>query len=122
MIVDSKYIINLVENLERVGCHPFKFIKKKHFRKFEFYELKEFDWTSDFIQWEHVIYPYVYYKNRIDEIVINQKERDKYYKVYEKEIFPVVLDDTGWAIDGSHRLSMYKHKKLSFKAYVGIRS
>jgi len=122
MIVNSEYIINLIQKLERVGCNPFKFITKEVFEEFEYYELREFDWQSDFIKWDCVERYGTDYKKRIDKKVKTLQERDKYYKVYEKDIPPIVLDNEGYPLDGSHRLARFKNEKLSFKGYVGIRN
>lgn len=121
-MLPSSEIVELILSWERVGCDPFQFIGKELFEEFEFYELREFDWHSDFIKWDCVEGYGTDYKKRIDKKVKNQTERDKYYKVYEKDIPPVILDDEGLPLDGNHRLARFKNEKLSFKGYVGIRS
>lgn len=115
-------IIYLILSWERVGCDPFKFLSKEVFEVFEHYKLREFDWQSDFIKWDSVKEYGTDYKKRIDKKVKTLKERDKYYKVYEKDIPPVILDNEGYPLDGYHRLARFKNEKLSFKGYVGIRN
>lgn len=122
MLITSSYVISLIISWQRVGCDPFEFIGKELFEEFEYYELRQFDWQSDFIKWDSVEGYGTNYKNRIDKKVKNKNERYKYYKVYEKDIPPIILDDEGYPLDGYHRLAKFKKDKLSFKGYVGIRS
>ena len=121
-MINSSDIIDLILNWQRVGCHPFKYIDKELFEEFEFYELREFDWQSDFIKWDGIERYGTDYKKRIDKKVKTQNERDKYYKVYEKDIPPVILNDEGLPLDGNHRLARFRNEQLSCKGYVGIRS
>ncbi len=122
MLITSSDVISLIISWQRVGCDPFEFISKELFEEFEYYELRQFDWQSDFIKWDSVKGYGTNYKNRIDKKVKNKNERYKYYKVYEKDIPPVILNDEGYPLDGYHRLAKFKKDKLSFKGYVGIRS
>jgi hypothetical protein len=124
MIVDIKTpeeIVTLIKSWDRIGCEPFKYIKEDVFFNYNHYELKEFHWKSDFVQWEAINGYGVDYKRRIDRKSKTEEERDKYYKVYSKEIPPVILDHKGYPLDGYHRLARHLFEKVRFKGYVGVR-
>ena len=118
----SEEIVEYIKKLERVGDTPFKYISEDVFKNFTHFELKEFEWKSDFIQWNSVWGYEVYHKKRIDKHIKNEEDRNKYYKLYERDMPPVVLDHRGYPLDGYHRLARLKFEKsTSFMAYVGVR-
>ena len=120
-MLEPKEIVELIKSLDRVGCGPFRYLGEDVFLNFSHYEEVEFDYQSEFIQWDSVKTYGHDYKARIDRKCKTQDERDKYYKIYEKEIPPVILDEKGYPLDGYHRLARFKKEKATFIAYVGVR-
>jgi hypothetical protein len=114
-------IVEMIKSWERVGCDPFKYIGEDVFFNYKHYELKEFDWKSDFVQWDSIKGYGTDYRARINKKAKTEEERDKYYKVYEKEIPPIILDHRGYPLDGYHRLARFKNEKSKFVGYVGVK-
>ena len=121
MIKTPDEIVDLIKSLDRVGCDPFKYLGEEVFTNFTHYELKEFGHRSEFVQWDAIRSYGCDYKKRIDKKAKTVAERNKYYKIYEKDIPPVILDEKGYPLDGYHRLARFKKEKMTFKAYVGVR-
>ena len=116
-------ILNYIENIERVGCKPFKYISKKQLiNKYNKFILVELNWDTNLIDWDNITEYSPSPISRICSKIIDIDKR-KYYidHVYNNVLkYPPVIGYNGVIIDGSHRLCKIYKDQLKFKSWVPV--
>jgi hypothetical protein len=116
-------ILKYIENIDRVGCDPFKYIcKKKLINQYKQFKLVELNWDTKIVDWTNIIN---YSPSPISRICskITDTNKQKYYinHVYNDVLkHPPVIGYNGIIIDGSHRLCKIHEDRLKFKSWIPV--